>query len=177
MATSTLDRPTSGTHSGPPQGAPVVTGKVKGRRELKFESLDQILKEAERIAAARSVKQLGNWSPGQVFAHLAYAMNMSIDGAKSQPPWFVKLIGPLMKKRVLRHMSAGFTLPPNAAAELVFGPTSTQDGLNALRSAIHRQKSESKRVPSVVFGKFTHDEWNQLHFRHAELHLSFLDPG
>jgi len=28
--------------------------------------------------------------------------------------------------------------------------------------------------PNVIFGPLTHDEWIQLHLRHAELHLSFF---
>lgn len=156
----------------------VETGKVTGRRKLHFESLDQILSEAERLAAARDTRKLGNWSLGQVLKHLSSAMHMSIDGAKSLPPWFIRLIGPLLKKRVLREMSAGFQLPKPAAEELIASPsTTTQDGLIALRNAIQRMKSDSNRKPHSVFGKMTNEEWDQLHFRHAELHLSFIEPA
>ena len=156
----------------------VDTGKVAGRRKLRFESLDEILREAERLAAAKNVKQLGNWSLGQVLKHLASAMHMSIDGAKSSPPWFIRLIGPLLKKKVLKEMSAGFQLPKAAAEELIASPsTTTQDGIVSLRDAVQRMKSNSQRKPHSVFGKMTNAEWDQLHFRHAELHLSFIEPA
>lgn len=35
--------------------APVGTGKVAGRRELRFEPLDEVLAEVERLAAAEPV--------------------------------------------------------------------------------------------------------------------------
>jgi hypothetical protein len=35
-------------------------------------------------------------------------------------------------------------------------------------------KTEPRRKPSPLFGELTIDEWNQLHCRHAELHLSFI---
>jgi hypothetical protein len=176
MAASTIDRKPSDAHAA--ARAPVATGKVKGRRVLRFESVDEILREAERLAAAPRTRQLGNWTPGQVFEHLARAMDMSIDGARTRPPWFVRLVGPLMKRMVLKKMSAGFTLPPQAEAELVAGASiTTQQGLASLRRAVHRQKTISTRVPSVVFGKFTNEQWEQLHCRHAEMHLSFIEAA
>jgi hypothetical protein len=48
--------------------------------------------------------------------------------------------------------------------------------LNELRAAIDRLNREPKRAPSPVFGKMTREEWDQLHLRHAELHLSFFVP-
>jgi hypothetical protein len=35
-------------------------------------------------------------------------------------------------------------------------------------------KREAHREPHGFFGKLTHQQWDQLHMRHAELHLSFL---
>ncbi len=45
-----------------------------------------------------------------------------------------------------------------------------------LRQAIHRLQTEEKRAPNPVLGKLTREEWDRLHCRHAELHLSFLVP-
>ena len=33
---------------------------------------------------------------------------------------------------------------------------------------------ERMSKPSPVFGPMTHEEWEQLHCRHAELHFSFI---
>ena len=56
------------------------------------------------------------------------------------------------------------------------GEVSTQDGLDQLRTQIERLNREAKRAPSPVFGKMTREEWDQLHLRHAEMHLSFYVP-
>src|SRR5690349_18891862 len=95
----------------------VNTAKVTGRREL-------------QLAAAREIKQLGNWSPGQVFQHLGLVMNKSIDGFQSQMPWIVRvLMGFFMKKKILNNpMGAGFKLPASAARELIQADTSTEQG-------------------------------------------------
>ncbi len=41
---------------------------------------------------------------------------------------------------------------------------------------IDRLNREPQRYPSPVFGKMTKEEWDQLHLRHAEMHLSFYVP-
>jgi len=154
----------------------VDTAKVTGRRELHFASLDDIRADVEQLAAAREIKTLGNWSPGQVFQHLGLVMNNSIDGFQSQMPWIVRvLLGFFMKKKILnKPMGAGFKLPARAAQELVPSETSLEQGLATIRRGLDRLKTETKRVNSPFLGKMTLDDWTKLHCRHSELHLSFL---
>lgn len=151
----------------------VNTAKVTGRRQLHFSSVDEILAEVDRLAAGPH-RMLGNWSFGQILWHLATVMNSSIDGSSIRPGFIMRLLGPLMKGRMLsKGMSPGFQLPANMLK--VFGPppTSEEDGLKVIREAIRRQKTETHREPSPFLGKMTDAEYVQLHCRHAELHLSF----
>lgn len=124
----------------------VDTAKVTGRRGLRFESLDEIAEEAERIVATPQVRTLGNWSIGQILRHLAAGMHMSIDGSKHRSPWYFRWLGPLVKRRVLtRGMSAGFNLPrPMAATLIVSDDVSAESGLTALRDALRRLKREAR---------------------------------
>lgn len=156
---------------------PVITKQITGRRTLRFESYEQILQDAERIAGGPH-EVLGNWSAGQVFRHLATVMKGAIDGMPFQAPWFIRLPARLLKKVFLRRpMPAGFKLPRAAATHLVPPETATEEGLLLLRQAIHRLQTETTRAPSPVFGPMTRAEWDQLQFRHCELHLSFLIPA
>jgi hypothetical protein len=157
----------------------IETGKVTGRRPLKFDSLDDILADLEGLARSREIRSLGNWSAGQNLRHVATVMNKSIDGFDNQMPGVVRFLLRLaMKRRFLTQpMSAGFRLPTKAKAELVPGPTSQDEGIEALRQAIKRLQTETHRAPNAVLGPLTSEEWNQLHCRHAELHLSFLCPS
>lgn len=157
----------------------VDTAKVTERRQLHFNSLDDIVADVERLAAAREIRALGNWSAGQVFGHLAKVMNKCIDGFDSRLAWPLRfLLRVLMKRKVLtKPMPPGFKLGKKAAAELIPEPrVSTEEGLASIRRALGRLKTETKRVPSPFLGPLTLDEWNQLHCRHCELHLSFLVP-
>jgi len=153
----------------------VETAKATGRRTIRFSNFDEILADVEQLASAKSVHVLGNWSFGQILWHLAKVMNASIDGTTihwTTPP---PLIPEAIKRRVLSgSMRPGFQLPPDAAKELEPPPTSVAEGLEMFRKALQRQRSETKREPNPFFGPLTLDEWNQLHCRHAELHLSFV---
>jgi hypothetical protein len=80
----------------------------------------------------------------------------------------------LKKKLLGGPMAPGVMLPESVAKVTVPGPTTTEEGMAALRSAIARLESESKRAPSPFLGAMTKEEWNRLHLNHSALHMSFL---
>jgi hypothetical protein len=156
----------------------IDTGKVTGRRQLHFDNLDAILADVDRLAGSREIRTLGNMSAGQVLEHLARSMSKSIDGNQNGLPAPVRLVFRVLFKNKFLHqpMSAGFKLPKAAQAELYPGSFGLDEGLRDIRQAIKRLKTESNRALSPVLGPLTREEWNELHCRHAELHLSFLVP-
>jgi hypothetical protein len=152
----------------------INTAKVAGRRVVAYESLDDVLMDAERLVADPRVKMLGNWSLGQMLAHLAAGLNMSIDGVEHVPRWYIRLLGPFFKRRFLRRFSPGMQLPKPMADKIVPAAAVTpQEGLKLLQDATKRFRADQTRKPHNVFGKLTGAEWHQLHLRHAELHMSF----
>ncbi len=153
---------------------PVQTAKVEGRRKLDYKSLEEVVADAERLSAG-PVTTLGNWSPGQIYRHLATAYNGSIDGFKTTFPWFMRFMAGLFKKKLLAGaMPPGIKLPPAFAKEVLPEPTSTEDGLAQLRAAVARLARDPHRAKHPVFGDLTKEEWNQIHLNHAKLHMSFL---
>jgi hypothetical protein len=155
----------------------VDTRTVANRRQLHFDTPADILADVERLNQG-PVKALGNWSGGQVLKHLALVMHGSIDGIPTRPPWVMRVLGRMLKKRVLRKgMPPGYRLPPEAAQALVPPATSWDEGLAVFRQAVQRLQTEAHREPSPFLGPMTREDWDQLHCRHAELHLSFLLPA
>ena len=153
----------------------VKTSSVAGRRTLRFESQQDILNEV-RALAGRPTRQLGNWSLGEVCQHLAKTVDMSIDGSQMRFPWVLRMIAPLIKNRFLsRPMQPGFTVPKTGAF-LLPKPEETAAGVAALEKAIARLGATSQRSPHALFGTLSQQQWNQLHCRHAEMHLSFIVP-
>src|SRR5262245_23016316 len=130
----------------------VATKKVSGRRQLRFSSLDEILADARQLAA-QPTRQLGNWSLGQTFEHLARSLDMAIDGANFKAPLIIRIIAPLFKKRFLSGtMPPSFQLKKKAAEQLVpIELVSTEAGLQQLKAAMDRQRRELKRANSPIF--------------------------
>ena len=161
-----------------PTAVPINTAKVIGRRQLRFERLDDILADIDHLQSSSNLKTLGNWSVDQILNHLAKAMTKSIDGFDTSMPAPLRLLmRVLMKRRILnKGMTPGFKLPARAAAEMQTPSVSAAEAFANLRRTIDRLRTETTRAPSPFLGRLTADEWNRLHCRHCELHLSFLVP-
>jgi hypothetical protein len=160
----------------------IKTGKVKDRRRLKFSSPDEVLADMNRIAAAEragKVRRTGNWTTGQNFNHLATWIEFGYNGNPLVPSWFIKFVlGKVIgKKRFLQgRIRAGVNIPGVPNGTLGTDEMPLDEALAKLQRAWDRLKNEAPSKPNPIFGPLTHEEWKQLHMRHAELHLSFLHP-
>lgn len=163
--------------SSPPKPAAIDTAKVAARRILKFDSLDQVLAEADRLAAADRagrLKQLGNWTLGQTFNHLAGWAEYAYTPAPLKPPFLIRWILRLRKHSFLyKPMPAGVKIPGVAGGTLETEAVSLEDGLRRLKAAVTRLKTDRPTAPSPALGPLTHAEAIALNLRHAELHLGF----
>ena len=154
----------------------INTANVTGRRQLKFQSYDELLADLDRLGSG-PVRQLGNWSVGQNCQHLATVYNNSIDGFTLKFPVPLRIMAKLFRRRLLTmSMPAGFKLPAKTGQSLMPPATSNEEGLAALRAAIARLQSDPRRAPHPLFGELKHAEWDRVHLNHAGLHLSFLVP-
>jgi len=152
----------------------VNTAKVDARRKLDYKSFDELLADADRLSSG-DVKTLGNWSQGQIFQHLANAFNGSIDGFPQGFPWFVRAMGRIFKKKLINGpMPAGMKMPEKFAEAVMPEPTPTEVGLANLHAAISRLRQDPHRAAHPVFGEVSREEWDQVHLKHASLHMSFL---
>lgn len=156
---------------------PVNTRKIPGRRKLRFESYGDLLADVERLAGG-PVEQLGNWNLAQVAQHLGKTMHGSIDGLPLRPNWLIRVFGKLLLRRSFLEgpMPAGFQLPASAAA-LLPDDKGQAAAIADLRAAIERVQTVTERVPHAILGEITLADWDRVHLRHAELHLSFLRPA
>jgi hypothetical protein len=155
-----------------------MTGQVLGRRGLHFATIDEALTEADRLAVAERLGEtrcLGNWTLGQNLGHLATWVQMSFDGVPMKVPLFVRLMMRPMRNRVLyKPMGPGRNIPRVSNGTFGTEPLSLDAGLSRFRQTFTRLKNETPSKPNVLLGPLTHEEWINLHLRHAELHLSFV---
>jgi hypothetical protein len=158
----------------------VDTGKVVGRRVLRFETLDQLTAEVERLAEAERagrLRRLGNWMLGQTLGHLAAWAEYGYTGSPLQVPFFIRWILRLRKRKFLYEtMRAGVKIPDVEGGTLATDPLPLEEALARWRRVMERLKTEAPTAPNVIFGRLTHEESIALNLRHAELHLGFLVP-
>ncbi len=158
----------------------IATRRVKSRRQLRFESFDEVIREAERLAEAEQagkLRSLGNWKLGQAIGHLASWARYPLDGYPPMPklPWLLRVITPLLRGRFLnKGLPAGARIPGVPEGTFATEPMETDQALVALRKALPRLQSQMPTVPNPILGPLTHEEWVILNLRHAELHLSFF---
>lgn len=153
----------------------VDSTRVAGRRTLRFGSYEDLLADVQQMNAQPS-RYLGNWSLGQVCEHLAKAIEYMVDGAPFKVSWLFRTLGPFLKKRIIsRPMKPGFRLPKSAAVYLPEN-TDAATGIARLQQAIERYRQATTLKPHAIFGTMTREECDQLNFRHAEMHLSFIVP-
>ena len=159
----------------------IDTKQVTERRSLRFDSIDDCLAEIDRIVAAAQqgdLKALGNWTPGQVMAHLAAWIEYGYDGYPLKaPPFFVRWILRMQLKKMLnKGMPSGVRIPGIKEGTIGMDPMETGEAAERLRAAFARlQNRDEAKFDSPAFGKMSHDDRVLLNLRHAELHLSFLD--
>lgn len=159
----------------------INTKAVDAHRQLRFASCDEAIREAARLAdldARGKLTRLGNWTPGQIFAHVGAWASFPYDGFPAsvpRPNWFIRQISKLMKARFLRDgLPKGFRIPGVENGTVGQDYLSTAEGLARFRAAFERLASTPPKHPSPVFGEMPHAEWINLNLRHAELHLGFL---
>ena len=153
------------------------------RRTLRFDTIDDTLAEADRLAAAERegrLRQIGNWTLGQSLGHLATWADFAFDGYPplvAHPPLPVRLIAQMLRNRILtKGMMPGMKIGRVPGGTLGTEPLSTEEGLSRFRRAFERLRATSPTIPNPALGPLTHDQWTQLNLRHAELHLGFQVP-
>jgi hypothetical protein len=147
---------------------------------LRFESIDQMLAEVDRLIEAERagrLRRLGNWTPGQILGHLAAWTEFGYTGVPLKVPFFIRWILRLRKRKFLYEpMRAGVRIPRVKGGTLATDPLPLDEGLARFRGIAERLKLEAPAAPSPIFGQLTHEESIALNLRHAELHLGFLIP-
>lgn len=163
-----------------PSSAPVDTGKVPGRRTLRFESIDQAMAEVDRLVEADRagrLRRLGNWTLGQTLGHLATWTEYGYTGSPLKVPFVIKWILRLRKRKFLYGpMRPGVKIPGVEGGTLATEPVPLDEALGRFRRVTQRLKTEAPTAPNPVFGRLTHEESIAINLRHAELHLGFLVP-
>lgn len=163
----------------------MIDTKSARRRLVAFASYGDLARDLDRLEAgqrAGTVRKLGNREPGPIFGHLATSIDGSFDGMpelKNAAPLVLRIVGPLVKRRVLAApLRPGVRMSSTAENALWDDSFSFDEGARRLRAAIARLDRPNAKPGAAhpVFGRLSPQEWKTFHLRHAELHLSVLQP-
>lgn len=161
----------------------IDTAKVSDRRDLVFHSMAEVEADMNRILDAEQqgrLRQLGNWTPGQVFWHVGEIIRGSFDGVPFQAPWFIRMLGGVLRKSLIgssKPFKAGIALKGSSAVIIPSPDISSDEGATYLRTQLERlKKGEKMTRRSPFLGAMSHEDWLILHRKHAALHFSFLKP-
>ena len=166
----------------PPEPKPMTASPHASpeRRALRFSTIEEVLAEADRIAAAERcgrLRRTGNWTAGQAFGHIAGWLSFGFDGFPFAAPPEMAARARARKDAALRDgMMVGFRIPgmpDGTAATELFG---LDEGLRRLHDAFGRLKAGTPTQPHAFFGHLARDEWILLQLRHSELHMGFFHP-
>lgn len=161
----------------------IDTSKVRDFRRLRFESIGDVRRELDVLVSAHragTLRRSGNWTPGQVFSHLAAFIGYGFDGYPAElgsPSWLIVFILKRMKNRYLyKQLPRGVKIPRVQGGTVGAEDVSFEEGIARLREGLERVERSAPSQPNKIFGPLTHDEWKALHLRHCELHLGYLHP-
>ena len=151
--------------------------KPQRARQLRFETLDDILAEARKIAANPNAPSNGAWTPAQNVWHVGRFLKAGVEGYPAKVPLFLKLIGPLLKKQfTTKGFNPGIKLPAQAANHMVAPADTTMDqAMDMFESAVAGAKAKGFLPKNPMMGKMTQQQWIDLHCRHAEMHFGMIE--
>src|SRR5262245_8706581 len=126
--------------------ATVDTRRIRDRRLVRLPTLDDLVLEVDRVAAAAtagSVRPLGNWSAAQVLWHIGRLMELSFDGFpfryRRGPTWITRLFRLLAWRWLIAlAFRPGFQNPPEAATLEPEPSVSTEEATAYLKRQISR---------------------------------------
>lgn len=145
------------------------------RRPLTFGSLDEVMPDVDRLLEGHTT--VGSWSLGQICAHLARAIDCSVDGFTEKAPWLVrKTVGRLALWWVLRRGR----FPQGMRAPQAYQPGPGADARSeaeALRAALGRFAAHPGPLAEhPLAGPVPREVWERFHCIHCAHHLSFALP-
>ena len=157
-------------------GSMVKTAKVMDRRTLRFGRMHELLDDVMQFNG--NPRTTGNWTPAQIVGHVAGFIECSLDGFEvPNAPLFLRGVAKMMRTSFLnKPMRAGVKLPSKFNFLVPPASITWEEAREKLSIVVNRidDKGQRMRHRSPLLGLLEHEEWIQLHCRHAEMHFSFL---
>lgn len=147
---------------------------TSGRRDIHFDSLDDIMPDVERLLQGYS--KVGQWSVGQACRHLASIMRASVDLPASTQFDPAMLVDAKTRRAMLERGEIPEGIPTSPVLEPPAGLDDREEAENLRAAIAHYRSSPGPVVPHPLLGRLSREEWDRIHGHHAAHHLSFAVP-
>jgi len=146
-------------------------------RDLDFRKFADVYAELNRLVEYGYTRH-GNWTLGQICAHLCIFVEGSMEGFKGpRMPWYKRMLAPLFVRWMLkrRRMPAGAATPKQCEP-----PPPTADDrrdVRRLKAILQRYERHTGPLhPSPYGGNARREVWTEMHLIHCAHHLGYLAP-
>src|SRR4051794_18833770 len=125
------------------------TAMTEGRRTLRFDTLDDVMPDVERLLEGHSI--VGTWSLAQICRHLATAMRRVVDLPATTPQDPSLWVPEEQKRQVLESglLPEGLPAPPQILPTGALGEREEAEGLRA--AIAHYKASNGPAIPHRIF--------------------------
>jgi hypothetical protein len=154
----------------------IRTKDVVDRRGLSFSTIADFLVDVESFGDTPPASS-GNWTAAMNVQHITRTIEGSIDGFGFMIPAPVRwLLRPFRHRFLTGPMKAGYSIPTRMSDRVAPDPEVTWEQAVADLAAVIDRVERGARMtsPSPLLGSLTHEGWQSLHCRHAELHFGFF---
>ena len=149
------------------------------KRNLIFNSLDDVLSFLEKISKMDNPKISGEWDINQVLHHCAQSIEYSITGYPENKNILIqKTIGKIVLHKFLSQGFMSHNLnDPIPGAEILPPPSNDFNlGIQRLISSIENFKNQTSNLaPHFVYGEVSKTDYEKVHAMHVANHFSALD--
>jgi hypothetical protein len=134
---------------------------------------EQVKRRMEKLTA-ETPRLWGTMTPSRMFAHCSVGMEVSLGDKIMRQDLIGKLIGKLVKRRMLGSGQMGKSLPTDKAY-VVLDDRDLELERQRLVGFIDRFQTGGPEActkgPHSFFGKMTPEEWSTLNYLHLDHHL------
>jgi len=125
--------------------------KALNYRKLRFATIDDCSAEVRSIVGAEqkgTLRCVGNWTPGQIMAHVAAWIEYGYVGYPiKSPPFFIRWILRLSLRKMLRDgMQRGIRIPGIKDGTVGMDKEETQHAAERLLNALQRLKNARRQL-------------------------------
>ena len=119
----------------------------------------------------QSQRQWGKMDVAQMLAHCQMPLGVAVGKHKLKGSFFIKLIGPLFKKKLFDDKPYKQGLPTDKSFKMTDPKDFEKEKQNLIQMINDFSETTMSDEPHPFFGKLTKEEWSKGTWKHMDHHL------